>query len=205
MAADQGGPQLSELESLQLKANQVTDESLESTRRMISLCEESKEAGIKTLVALDDQGEQLEKIDSGMDSINADMKIAEQALKGMELCCGIFPKFWKKSNDFKEDDAIWKNGEDGGTGGGGPPPTGMGNMGPTGGYVAKITNDDREEEMEENMQQVSTMIGNLRNMATDMGTEVQNQNAQLDRINLKGASNEARVKMANDRAVALNK
>ena len=32
---------------------------------------------------------------------------------------------------------------------------------------------------------VSTMIGNLRNMATDMGTEVQNQNSQLDRINLK--------------------
>ena len=35
------------------------------------------------------------------------------------------------------------------------------------------------------MQQVSTMIGNLRNMATDMGTEVENQNKQLDRINLK--------------------
>ena len=50
---------------------------------------------------------------------------------------------------------------------------------------SRITNDDREEEMEENMQQVSTMIGNLRNMATDMGTEVENQNRQLDRINLK--------------------
>lgn len=50
---------------------------------------------------------------------------------------------------------------------------------------SRITNDDREEEMEENMQQVSTMIGNLRNMATDMGTEVENQNKQLDRINLK--------------------
>ena len=49
----------------------------------------------------------------------------------------------------------------------------------------RITNDDREEEMEENMQQVSTMIGNLRNMAQDMGTEVTNQNSQLDRINLK--------------------
>ncbi len=49
----------------------------------------------------------------------------------------------------------------------------------------RITNDDREEEMEENMQQVSTMIGNLRNMAADMGTEVENQNRQLDRINLK--------------------
>ncbi len=35
------------------------------------------------------------------------------------------------------------------------------------------------------MQQVSTMIGNLKNMANDMGTEVENQNRQLDRINLK--------------------
>ncbi len=51
--------------------------------------------------------------------------------------------------------------------------------------MPRITNDDREEEMEENMQQVSTMIGNLRNMAQDMGTEVENQNRQLDRINLK--------------------
>ena len=40
--------------------------------------------------------EQLEKVEAGMDSINQDMQIAEKALKGMELCCGIFPKFWKK-------------------------------------------------------------------------------------------------------------
>ena len=39
-AAADDGPQLSELESLQLKANKITDESLESTRRMIQLCEE---------------------------------------------------------------------------------------------------------------------------------------------------------------------
>ena len=39
-AGAEGGPQLSELESLQLKANKITDESLESTRRMITLCEE---------------------------------------------------------------------------------------------------------------------------------------------------------------------
>lgn len=39
--------------------------------------------------------------------------------------------------------------------------------------------------MEENMTQVSTMIGNLRNMAIDMGSEIENQNRQLDRINAK--------------------
>ncbi len=39
--------------------------------------------------------------------------------------------------------------------------------------------------MDENVQQVSTMVGNLRNMAIDMGTEVSNQNRQLERINQK--------------------
>jgi hypothetical protein len=39
--------------------------------------------------------------------------------------------------------------------------------------------------MEENVGQVNTMIGNLRNMALDMGSELSNQNSQIDRINAK--------------------
>jgi hypothetical protein len=49
----------------------------------------------------------LEKFEKGMEGINADMRLAEQALKSMDLLCGIFPKFWKKSAGFKEDDAVW--------------------------------------------------------------------------------------------------
>ena len=222
-----------------ISSNQVTDESLDSTRRMMDLCAEAKDAGIKTLVALDDQvttpnlfarqqakhtilwhkccsvtvasmkyltaklkqGEQIEKIEGGLDSINADMGLAEKALKAMDLACGIFPKFWKKSEGFKEDDAIW--GEQKGGGGGAPPPPGV--EIPSGAFVAKITNDDREAEMEENMEQVSAMVGNLRNMANDMGSEVERQNNQLDRINLKAGSDITRVKMANDTAAALMK
>ena len=52
---------------------------------------------------------------------------------------GLLPNllFIFRGTEFKEDDAIWKGGEDGGVGGGGPPPAGMGAAGPTGGYVAK--------------------------------------------------------------------
>lgn len=39
--------------------------------------------------------------------------------------------------------------------------------------------------MEDNMGQVNTMIGNLRNMALDMGSELENQNRMIDRINTK--------------------
>jgi len=70
-AGAEGGPQLSELESLQLKANKITDESLESTRRMITLCEESQASGIKTIEMLEHQGEQLNRVEQGLDGMNA--------------------------------------------------------------------------------------------------------------------------------------
>lgn len=39
--------------------------------------------------------------------------------------------------------------------------------------------------MEQNLGEVSGMLGNLRNMAVDMGNEITSQNRQLDRINQK--------------------
>lgn len=74
MAAVENAEPRTELQELQFKSGQVADESLESTRRMLALMDESKEAGIRTLVALDDQGEQLDRIEEGMDRINADMR-----------------------------------------------------------------------------------------------------------------------------------
>ena len=49
----------------------------------------------------------------------------------------------------------------------------------------RITNDDREKEMEENLTQVAGVIGNLKHMAVDMGNEIDQQNQQIDRINTK--------------------
>ena len=51
-----------------------------------------------------------------------------------------------------------------------------------GGYIQRINNDAREDEMEENMQAVGSILGNLKNMAQDMGDEINQQNKQTDRI-----------------------
>lgn len=194
------------LGQLQFKANQVTDESLEATRRMLALCDESKEAGIRTLVGLDEQGEQLDKIEEDMDKINVDMREAEKNLTGMEKCCGICICPCGKAREFKEDAGTWKSSEDGKVISGQPARVvddrnGAGPMSTS--YIAKITKDAREDEMEDNMGQVSIMIGNLRNMAIDMSSEVSNQNSQLDRINHKATSNETRIDAANVRATKL--
>lgn len=88
---------------------------------------------------------------------------------------------------FKEDEGTWKGNDDGKVVNNQPQRVmdDRNGLGPQGGYIAKITNDAREGEMEENMGQVNTMIGNLRNMAIDMGSELENQNRQIDRINRK--------------------
>nr|XP_029505240.1 synaptosomal-associated protein 25-B-like [Oncorhynchus nerka] len=76
-----------ELENLQTKADQIADESLESTRRMLAMVEESKDAGIRTLVMLDEQGEQLDRFEDGMNKVNQDLKEAEKDMKGLGQCC----------------------------------------------------------------------------------------------------------------------
>ncbi|XP_076360433.1 synaptosomal-associated protein 25-like isoform X2 [Tachypleus tridentatus] len=197
----------SELNQYQMKANQVTDESLESTRRMLTLCEESQDVGVKTLVMLDEQGEQLDRIEEDMDKINADVKEAEKNLTGMEKCCGLCVCPWAKVKRFRENVSTWKGNEDGKVVGDQPARVVDGRNGASskGGYITKITNDAREDEMEENMQQVGTIVGNLRNMAIDMGSELDSQNHQLTRINQKAQSNEMRIEGANKRAYKLMK
>lgn len=204
--AENGAPR-SELQELQFRAQNVTDESLESTRRMLALCEESTDAGVKTLEMLYHQGEQLDRIEDGMDQINADMREAEKNLTGMEKCCGLCVLPCQKGSSFKEDEGTWKGNDDGKVVNNQPQRMmdDRNGLGPQGGYIGKITNDAREDEMEENVGQVNTMIGNLRNMAIDMGSELENQNRQIDRINLKGESNETRIAVANQRANKLLK
>ncbi|XP_040179319.1 synaptosomal-associated protein 25-A-like isoform X2 [Rana temporaria] len=143
---------------LKLRLDQVTDESLEVTRRMVQLMEESKDAGIRTLVMLDEQGEQLELVDKGLEQINEDMREAEKNLTDMGKCCGLCS------------------------------------------CCDRITRDTREDEMEENLNQVGSILGNLRSMALDVGNEIDIQNKQVEKIMEKVVVNEDRIKEANTKA-----
>lgn len=210
MAADnaqENGPPLTELESLQLKANNITDESLESTRRMIALCEDSQASGSKTLEMLEHQGEQLHRIEEGMDNMNSEMKAAEKHLTGMEKWCGLCVCPWNRAAKVKDIDGGWENGEVGGGGNKGKvvnsQPSG-GNR-PDGPIVARINDDAREDEMEENMQAVHSILGNLKNMASDMGNEIDKHNTQVDRINVKASHVDSRIGTANKRTEKLLK
>lgn len=208
-AAEQEGPPLTELESLQLKANQTTDESLESTRRMIALCEDSRGAGAKTIEMLEHQGEQLNRVEGNLDGMNAEMKTAEQHLTSMEKWCGLCVCPWNRTPRVRDMDATWGKGEMMGGGNGssnkGPvssqprPGTSSGAAGGQGGYVTRITNCAREDEMDDNLGQVSNILGDLKNMAQDMGEAIGTQNKQIDRMKDKSEHVDTRINSANKR------
>ncbi|XP_017332296.1 synaptosomal-associated protein 25-B [Ictalurus punctatus] len=190
-----------ELTNLQERADQLTDDSLESTRRMLQLVEESKDAGIRTLVMLDEQGEQLERIEEGMDQINKDMKEAEKNLTDLGNLCGICPC---PCNKLKERGQNWGNNQDGVVSS--QPARVMDEreqMAISGGFIRRVTNDARENEMDENLEQVGSIIGNLRHMALDMGNEIDTQNRQIDRIMDMSDSNKTRIDEANQRATKM--
>ncbi|KXJ25510.1 synaptosomal-associated protein 25 [Exaiptasia diaphana] len=196
----------SEIAGMQMRGDELTDESLESTRRMLQMSEETQDIGIKTLVTLDEQGEQLDRVEEGLDQINADMREAERNLTGMEKCCGLCVCPWKRRKNYEKSEAYKKaykkNNEDGVVSSqpGGYNTSTSRTDAPSSGYVQRITNDAREDEMDENLGQVSNIIGNLKSMAVDMGNEIDTQNRQLERINAKAESNDARINVANKRA-----
>merc|ERR1712025_1005725 len=144
---------MSDLERFKQRQNEVTDDSLESTRRMVQMVEESQSAGTKTIEMLENQGEQLNRIEGGLDNINAEMKEAEKHLTGMEKWCGLCVMPWYKRKKIKDvDDSKWETSKDG-TVVKKQPGGGVATGSHSGGtYIERITDDAREDEMEENMQ-----------------------------------------------------
>jgi len=196
---------LSDLERFKQQQNAVADESLESTRRMVHMVEESQAAGTKTIEMLETQGEQLNRIESGLDNINADMKEAEKHLTGMEKWCGLCIMPWNRRKKVKDiDESKWEASADGTVVR--KQPGGANDQGGSGGqYIQRITNDAREDEMEDNMQVVGSVLGNLKNMAADMGSEIDRQNRQLDKIDIKASGADTKIGVANKRTEKLLK
>ncbi|XP_008275508.1 synaptosome associated protein 23.1 isoform X2 [Stegastes partitus] len=210
------------VEQMTMRANQVTDESLESTRRMLQMAQESKETGVNTMVMLDQQGEQLRRVEEGMDQINQDMRTAEKNLTDLSKCCGLCVCPCDRVTSIEHDSKYKRTW---GLGGGegdvdasgakvvSSQPAGVRNgqaaqanaSAQSGPYIKRITNDAREDEMEENLDAVGSIISNLRGMALDMGNEIDSQNKQIDRITDKADMNKVRIDEANQRANKLLK
>ncbi|XP_057304708.1 synaptosomal-associated protein 25-like [Hydractinia symbiolongicarpus] len=191
-----------QIRQMQKRGNEITDESLESTRRILQMAEETQETGIKTMVTLDEQGERLDHIEEELEDINANVREAEENLTKMERFCGLClcscrrPRNFEKTEQYKK--AFGQIA--------GPHTKKNKNVKKTeesGNFIQRVTNDAREDEMEDNMKQVAGIVNNLESMALDMGDELKKQNSQLDRITDQTNANAERIDVANKHAEQL--
>ena len=134
--------------------------------------------------------EQLERVEEGLDGMHSEMKTAEKHLTGMEKWCGLCVCPWNRTSRVRDTDGTWKNplrkdSNAGNVVNSQPKGSAVPDAARGGPYIQRINDDAREDEMEDNMQAVGSVLGNLKNMAADMGDEISRQNKQLERIDRK--------------------
>uniref|UniRef100_A0A671QBF8 Synaptosomal-associated protein n=2 Tax=Sinocyclocheilus anshuiensis TaxID=1608454 RepID=A0A671QBF8_9TELE len=128
-----------------------------------------------------------------MDQIKQDMKQARKNLNELSKCCGLClcpcnrlkstesdwrkkqvrePKESKQKVVSSQPTAV-RNGQ----------AVSAGSAAPTGPYIKRITDDDREDEMEENLSHVVNHVEILKNMALDLSNKIEDQIQIIDHVN----------------------
>eukprot|EP00045_Choanoeca_perplexa_P017690 m.262361 g.262361 ORF g.262361 m.262361 type:complete len:213 (-) comp17606_c1_seq1:67-705(-) len=204
------------LQDVQQEANEVLDADVEATRRMRDLVVQDQQMNQQTLQELDEQGEQLRRVEKGLDGINANTAKAEKELTQMEKCCGLclcpctpkhdfegrrgYNSTWKSGGGSADEDGVIDQ-QPGATSARGK----SGGKDANGRYIESIVGDAREDEMNDNMGVVHDVLGDLKAQAMAMGDELDDQNETIDRITGKTQSNVDRVQAASDRTAVLIK
>lgn len=219
-----------EAECLKMVGDLLRDESLESTRRMVAMCAASEEVGVKTLETLQEQGEQLDNVNSHLDVIQKDLKETGDDLDRMEssrcMFCQCFSFFWnviagKQSSGHEErraeepcvekkkkktvyDIKLMKRikkpsletvdpEEEVDEGAKGEP------------IFETMGGDDREEELEDSISQVSDAMISLKTICLAMSDEIDLHNSTINEIELKRSAVSGDILETTQRAQRLSK
>ncbi|VDI59027.1 poly [ADP-ribose] polymerase [Mytilus galloprovincialis] len=67
----------------------------------------------------------------------------------------------------------------------------------------QIIEMEKERDMDQNLGDIASMLGDLRHMSLDMGAEISEQNAQVDRISTKSLESDGRKQAANKKAMRI--
>lgn len=187
-------------------AEKILENSFESTKRMLVLCDESEEVGSKTAVLLHGQGEQLKNIEEGMERISGELRQSNKYLNGLEKCCGLCMVPFRRRSKLQQVKSSLLNNNRNKT---------IVAQQPSASKTPKktdkkvrwmnITDSPLENKIEENLSEVDAMIGNLKSLALNMSEEIENQNNSIDNISLKQSCNIDNIEMLQRRAEKINK
>ncbi|EPS65203.1 hypothetical protein M569_09573, partial [Genlisea aurea] len=210
---DSGGPESQSVQDLENHAVHRAEETTKSVNECLKIAEEMREDATKTLVTLHQQGEQITRAHTVAADIDQDLSRSEKLLGSLG---GIFSKTWKpkKSHPIKgpimtttttttiTDDPLHRRGNH---------LEQRERLGLT--RKSKLVPDDEQQRPTNALQKVeverakqddalgdlSDVLGELKAMAIDMGTEIERHNKALDRFEDDADELHHRVKGASQR------
>ncbi|NP_001032194.2 synaptosomal-associated protein 23.2 isoform X1 [Danio rerio] len=192
-------------EQITIKANHVTNASLESTRRIAQMTEECLNMGAETMTMLDEQGEKLHNVKRELGHINQDIKQAQANLNKLSswtwksFCSRLKPtkrestskqasKPKERQNVASCHPAAVQKGQ----------AVSAESTAPSGPYITRITNDERENEMEDNLTKLGHCIKIIRDQTLEINNKLDEQNKTIQDI-------QNDVDQANDDVATANK
>ncbi|EPB80575.1 SNARE domain protein [Ancylostoma ceylanicum] len=146
---------------------------------MVAELEKINEDGVMALSALENQDEQLDKLESNLHQINDDISAVRNDIKKMERCCCFsllcLPlKRFRKNKDkenkeravassiiVKNRSSVRRRDAD---------------------FIPKLTEDAIENEIEGNLRQVDDTLNSIKHLAVDINVQLSIQEPKLDRI-----------------------
>lgn len=206
---DAGGVDNQSVEDLEHYAAYKAEDTTKSVDNCLRIAEGIRDDATKTLVTLHQQGEQIRRTHEEAASMDYDLSRGEKLLGSLG---GLFSKTWKpkktapvKGPIMLRDDPVWSKGshleqkerlgltstKNGRSKSRTPPPE------PTNALqkveAEKVKQDDA-------LSDLSDLLGELKVMAQDMGSEIQRQNHSLNHVDDDVAILNDRVKDSNQRA-----
>ncbi|XGW32255.1 hypothetical protein V3C99_017079 [Haemonchus contortus] len=154
-------------------------EALGCTQRMVAELEKMNEEGVMTLSALENQDEQLDKLEANLHQINDDISAVTSDITKMERCC-CFPKICfslkrLRRNKDKENDVraaasssiVVKR---------------KASQKRDGAFMTRLTDTVVEGEIEDNLRHVNETLDNIKHLAADINVQLSIQEPKIDRI-----------------------
>ncbi|XP_067649071.1 synaptosomal-associated protein 29-like [Haliotis asinina] len=201
-------------EQLMRQIDESEARQLESTRRALASIYDSEDTGIQTAEELSRQAETLNNIEKKTDDVNRTLTTSQKHLNNIKSVFGGIKNWWSGNKDpnalppsksepkpsplkskvdtYRESHDAYSSKQLDTSGfydDNDIDSRFMAGARNTGGQrqqmVQRITNSAQEDEMDDNLVLMSEGMARLRNLAMDMGDEIERQNDQLDRINVK--------------------
>lgn len=208
-SGDVGGDEQTE-EQIRAKMDKTAAESLNSTERSLAMLEKATKVGTETNQKLQEQSEQMKRIQNDSDKINTHAEKAKKILSDMEA---FFGGFFRKTK-YKTADKEKQDEPAGSSSSGASKPTGTASAGSNmkglstkgGSTVSDETSNQLSDQAkkdvkktDDNLDKMSDLLGGLNGLATSMNQEVKAQSSQVDALNKSVEKNTEEVQGLTDR------